>query len=161
DLVNAQVAYNLFDAVVCEVTVTAMELQRLICDLEAAIGGNALRHRAKRGRIGKLRIEACGSTPKERPRGRKLGLHVGQLELRVLEVGGALAEGLALLCPGNRRVERALGSAKRAGTGVQTPAIKPRHGALEALPFLGKPIADRNAHVLEYDGRSWLGIPAH
>src|SRR5690606_19167691 len=87
DLVNAQVAHNLFDAVVREITVTTMELQRLVCDLEASIGGNALGHCAKPGRIGKLRIEACCSTPKERPRGLKLSLHVGQLELRVLEVG--------------------------------------------------------------------------
>src|SRR5208337_1107623 len=44
----------------------------------------------------------------EDPRNRRLGLALGEPELRVLEIDQALAEGLALLDIGDRQIERAL-----------------------------------------------------
>ena len=68
DLVHAQIAHDLLDAVLAEIAVAAVELQRLVGDLEADIGGEALGHRAQHGGVGILAIERRGGAPQQRSR---------------------------------------------------------------------------------------------
>jgi hypothetical protein len=58
--VDADVAQIALDRKILEVAVAAMELQRLVADLEPGVGGEALRHRAMQGRIGVAVVEAGG-----------------------------------------------------------------------------------------------------
>src|SRR5882762_8274439 len=60
DLVDADVAQVALDGEILEVAVAAVELQRLVADLETGIGGKALGHRAMEGRVGVAVVEARG-----------------------------------------------------------------------------------------------------
>ena len=59
-------------------------------------------------RFGLAALGAGGGGVDHQPRGLDLHRHVGEHELHALEVGDRLAELLALLDVGDRRVERAL-----------------------------------------------------
>src|ERR1700721_2476549 len=77
NLMHPQVAHDLFDAVLAQVTVTAMQLQRLVGDLETDIGTEALGHRAQHRGIGVLAVERGGGAPDKGPGRLELGRHVG------------------------------------------------------------------------------------
>src|SRR5690606_28399713 len=90
-----------------------------------------------------------------------LGFHVRQHELRVLEIGDAFAELLALLHVRERAIERILRAAKRTGGDVEAPAIEPLHRVLEALALWSNTVLDRHAAIFEVHDRGRLRTPAH
>src|SRR6478736_115095 len=77
DLMHTQIAHHLLDPVLVEVTVAAVQLQRLVRDGEARVRGEPLGHRALHGGVGCLRVEGGGGIAHERPRRAQLGGHVG------------------------------------------------------------------------------------
>ena len=132
DLVHAQIAHDLLDAVFAEVAVAAMQLQRLVGDLEADVGAKTLGHRAQHGGVRILAVERCGGTPDKSPRRLQFGRHVGEAELQRLEFVEALAEGFSLLHVGQRLFQRALRAAERTGRDIDAAAVEPGHRDLEA-----------------------------
>ena len=57
NLVDAQIAHQFLDAVVMQIAVAAKQLQRIVGDLETAVGDEALGHgRPFRG-VGRLAVE--------------------------------------------------------------------------------------------------------
>ena len=64
-----------------------MELQRLVADVEAGVGGEALGHGAMQRRVGIAGVEARGGATHHQPRRLEFGRHVGELELQRLELG--------------------------------------------------------------------------
>src|SRR5580704_9046525 len=160
DLVNAQVAQIALDGKVLQVAVAAMQLQRLVDDLEPDVGRKALAHRRGLGRLGRLGVEQEGRAPDQEPRGVELGRHVGQLELRRLEVGDRLAELLALDDVARRGFEAGTGAAQRTGADIDAPAIETGHGDLEAVALRPQPVGDRHLAVFEDHRRRRLAVPA-
>src|SRR5580704_5522017 len=63
DLVDAQVAQIALDREILEVAVAAMQLQRLVGDMETGIGREALGHRAVQGRLGVAAVQARRRAP--------------------------------------------------------------------------------------------------
>ena len=88
---DAQVAHDALDLVVGEITVAAVQLQRLVGHLERRVGDETLGHGAILGRVRRLGVELARGLVQQRARGGEFGLPVGQRELGVLEIGDALA----------------------------------------------------------------------
>ena len=63
DLVDAQIAQMALDREVPEVAVAAMQLQRLVDDVEPGVGGDALGHRTVQRRLGVALVEAGRGAP--------------------------------------------------------------------------------------------------
>src|SRR3954469_14685510 len=66
NLMHAQVAHDLFDPVIGQIAVAAVELQSVVGDLEADIGGEALGHGAAHGyvRIAPV-VSRCGGVEQD------------------------------------------------------------------------------------------------
>src|SRR5262249_59920628 len=92
----------------------------------------------------------------EEPRAVHLHRHVGEHELETLKGGDRLAELLALLRVGHRRVEGCLADTHRLGTHGGARAVEGAKRDLEALPFLAQAGLHGNLAVaeMERDGRS-------
>ena len=122
--------------------------------------GEALAHGGGLRRLGRLGVEQRGRAPDHQPRRIELGRHVGQLELRRLEIGQRLAELLALDDIARRRLQAGAGAAQRAGADIDAPAIEPHHGDLEAVAFRPQPVGHRHPAILEDHRRRRLAVPA-
>ena len=96
-----------------QIAVAAVQLQRAVDDRDAGVGGEALGHRRELGLVGRVGGDLGRRDVEQLPRRLQLGLHVGEHELGVLEVGDGGAELLALLGVFDRFVEAAL--ARRRG----------------------------------------------
>ncbi|MNE14333.1 hypothetical protein D3C80_1072090 [compost metagenome] len=138
-----------------------MQLQRLIGDLEAGVGRQALGHRAPFGLFRVAGVDGPGAAQHHQAGRLQIGRHVRQLELGVLELADGLAELLAGRDVVLRRLQRQTGPAQRAGGDVQAPAVQAGHGVFEARAFLAHQIGDRHAAVVEADHGGRLGVPAH
>src|SRR5713101_1651071 len=160
DLMHPEVAQITLDGKVLQVAVAAMQLQRIVDDPEADVGGEALAHGGGLRRLGRLDVEQRGGAPDQQPRGVEVGRHVGQLELRRLEVGQRLAELLALDHVARRRLQAGARAAQRAGADIDASAVEPGHGDLEAVALRPQAVGDRHLAVLEHHRASRLAVPA-
>jgi hypothetical protein len=106
--VDAKVAPKALDRIILQVTVAAVKLQRPIHDGRAGVRCKTLRHRCEPRLVGRVGSHLRRGDVEQVARGLQLRLHVGQRELRRLEVGDRLAELLAILGVGDRLVEAAL-----------------------------------------------------
>ena len=158
---HAQITHDLFDAEFRQVAVAAVQLQRLIGNLEAGIGDKAFGHGAELCRVRILAVERGGRPPQQRARRLQPGRHIGEAELQGLELFQAFAKGAALFHVGQRLFQGDLGAAERAGRNVEPAAVKAGHGDLKTDSFLAQPVAGRYARVLEDDGARRLCVPAH
>ena len=80
----------------------------------------------------------------------RLGLALGQLELRVLEIPDRAAEGLAALHIGNRLTDRAFDHADALQADDMALLRKFLHQLHEALArFLAKQVRGRHFHIIE------------
>src|SRR5436190_14407773 len=96
DLMDPQIAHDLLDPVFRQIAVAAMQLERLISDIKADVGDEALGHGAELCRVGGLGIERARGSPKKCAGSFELGRHVGQTKLQSLEIGQHLPEGPSL-----------------------------------------------------------------
>lgn len=138
-----------------------MELERLVRDLKADIGREALCHRNEARRLGLARVEPPCGFVKKRSRRLELRRHIRQAELQSLELIDGFSESLALRRISESAIKSGLRPADRAGRNVQPAAIEPSHRNTEAFALLAKPIARGDAAILKDDLSRWLGIPAH
>ena len=163
DLVDAQVADDLLDAVLGEVAVAAVELQRLVGDLEGGVGDVALGHGAE------LASRPAPWRRARRPRGAG----------RCAATSSSVAMSASRNCsawksesfgPKARRsrhvgeglVERRLRAAERAGGDVEAPAVEARpwrSGSPRPRRRGGWPTG--HAAAVEAHGAGRLGVPAH
>src|SRR5690606_31233619 len=97
DLVNPEIANDLFDAEIGEIAVAAMQLQRIVGDLEAAVRHHTYRHGAERGRVIRLLLQRRRGPPQEGPAYFQVRGHIRKRELQRLEARERLAKGLSLL----------------------------------------------------------------
>ena len=161
DLVHAQVAHDLLDAVVVQVAVAAVQLQRLVRDAESGVGRESLRHGALHRGIRSLLVEGVRGIPHQRPRRVQLGRHVGEREDDGLLLGERLAERVALVHVAQCPVERELRAAERAGGDVDAAAVEAGHRDLEALAQDAEQSGCRHPHLVEDHLARRLGVPAH
>src|SRR5260221_8390204 len=77
NLMNAQVAYNLLDAVFRQIAVATMQLQRFIGNIEADVGDKALGHGAELCCVGSLGIKCGCGPPEEGAGGFEFSRHIG------------------------------------------------------------------------------------
>src|SRR4029453_11094951 len=97
----------------------------------------------------------------EEPRAVHLHRHVGEHELETLKGSDRLAELLALLRIGHRRVEGRLADAHRLGTHGRARAVEGAERDLEALPFLAQAVLDGNLAVVQMERDGWTAADAH
>ena len=79
----------------------------------------------------------------------RYGLHLGQLELGVLESGDAAAELLALLDVSDGLLQSALSDAQSLGSDTDTAAVQSSHSQLEALAAHAQHTILRDTAILE------------
>src|SRR5665213_645737 len=159
-LVHAQIAQIALDRIFLDVAVAAVQLQRLVDDLETGVGGEALGHGALGSGFGIVALKRTGGAMHHEPRRVELGRHVGEAELERLELGERLAELLALDEMALRRFEAGARAAERAGADVDAAAIEPHHRDLEAHAFAAQQIGSMHAAILEDHHGGRLAVPA-
>eukprot|EP01137_Pigoraptor_chileana_P021862 Opistho-2@86090 len=157
---DAQVAPETFDRIVAEIAVAAEQLERVVDDLAAIVGREPLRHRREARLVGGVRGDLCRRHIEQGARGFEVSRHVGEHELRVLEIGDRLAELLAVLGIGDRFVEAALRAAERAGTDVEASAVEPRHRKAESVALGADEVFDGDAAILEDHLGGRRSVPA-
>ena len=148
DAVHAGVGVGARDRVFQHVAVAAEELQAGVEHLVVELGQPPLAH-GRRGGVELACQEQLQAVVEEHARHRHLGLHLGQLEARVLEIGDRLAEGLALARVVDGPSQRRLHDGDGADGHQQALARQLVHQAGEAAALLAQDIGGRNAHVLE------------
>ena len=77
---HPQIADDLLQPVLGEIAVAAVQLQRLIGDVEAGVGDVALRHRAQLHLVGVVGVERSCRPPQQCSRRLQRGGHVGERE---------------------------------------------------------------------------------
>jgi tetratricopeptide (TPR) repeat protein len=161
NLVHAKIPHQLLDAVVGEIAVAAEQLQSVVGRVEPGVGGDAFGHGAEARRLERLLVERARRPPQDRARSFQRSRDVGDPKLQRLEIGDPPPERLALAHVGDRLVERRLSAADRTGADVEAPAVKSRHGDLEAVAFRADKIGGRHARALHDHLARRLGAPAH
>ena len=89
---HPQVAHQLFDPVIGQIAIAAMQLQALVDDARAGLGYKFLGHRAELGGIGMFLVQLPGRLAQEGARRLQLDLHIGQPELQRLKLVEPLRE---------------------------------------------------------------------
>ena len=89
------------------------------------------------------------------------GVHIGQLELGVLELAQATAELDALLGVLDRLVDGALGKTQSLGSNADTAAVEGLHSDLEALAFLTEQVLLGNDAILENEVAGGAAADTH
>ena len=85
NLMHAQIAHDLLEAVIGEIAVAAVHLQRLVGDIEAGVGDEALGHGAEPRRVRRFGVERRGGAPQKSAADFELGRHVGEAKLQRLK----------------------------------------------------------------------------
>ena len=88
-------------------------------------------------------------------------MHIGQLELGVLELAQATAELDALLGVLDRLVDGALGKTQSLGSNADTAAVEGLHSDLEALAFLTEQVLLGNDAILENEVAGGAAADTH
>ena len=88
-------------------------------------------------------------------------MHIGQLELGVLELAQATAELDALLGVLDRLVDGALGKTQSLGSNADTAAVEGLHSDLEALAFLTEQVLLGNNAILENEVAGGAAADTH
>ena len=125
-----------------------MELDGLGGHLHSGLGGEELGHSGIGG-VGDAVVFLVVCRAAEQTGGLHLGLEVGHLELRVLELADALAELFALLGVLDGLVHSTLGDAEGLAGDTDTATVEGLHGEAEALAQLTQLAVFRDAAVLE------------
>ncbi len=154
----AQVA---FQRILADITIAAKELQSLVADPVAHIGGKALGHGAPGALVRTAPIQLVGSLAHHQAGGGQFGGHVGQTKLHALKFADRTPELLALLDIGQCVIEGLLGGTHRTGGDIDAPAIEGLHGEPEAFPLLAQPVAGGDAHAVKGHLTGRLAVPAH
>src|SRR3954453_10917332 len=112
------------------------------------------------GGVGIALVEARGGAAQHQPGSVEFGRHVGELELKRLEIGEPLPELAPLQHVIARRLRAGARAAERAGADIETAAVEPYHRDREALALLAEPVGYRDPTILEIHHRGRLGMPA-
>src|SRR5699024_756556 len=136
DLGDLGVAHHPLDRIVAGVAVTAKELQAAAGHVAGRAGGDQLGLGGLDAVADLLAVHGVlllqGGGVDQVLGGVHTGLHLGQLELGVLELGDAAAKLLALLDVGHGLVDGAFRNAQGLGGDADAAAVQGRHGQLEA-----------------------------
>src|SRR5690606_36464527 len=103
--------------------------------LKPEVGGVTLGHGRIHGCLRIGAIEGVSGTVNHESGGLEVRRHVGNLELKGLEIGDVPAKGLALVHVIASLVERRPSCPQRAGADVDAAAVEAAHGVLEAVAF--------------------------
>ena len=89
---DPEVTDDAFQRIVAKIAVAAVQLQRLVGDVEAGVGGEALGHGAILGGPGVLVVQRVRGSAHHQPGCVQVGRHIGQPPLQPLELGQDAAE---------------------------------------------------------------------
>ena len=103
---HAQVPHNALDLIVSQIAIAAMQLQGVISDFAACVCGKAFLHSTGRSFARVAPVNHIGGAVDHEACGGQIGCHIGQLELRVLEIRYALAKLFALFGVGHCLIQR-------------------------------------------------------
>src|SRR6516164_4083180 len=159
DLMDTQITEISLDGIFLGVAVTAVQLQRLVADLETGVGRKPFCHCAMHRRFRIARVERNRRSPDHQPGGFEFRCHVCHPELKRLEFRERFPELLAnpeMRFGGFKACTRA---AQRAGADIDAPAVQCLHRDLEAVTLVSDEIANRDATIFEDDGGGRLAVP--
>src|SRR5579883_2486516 len=137
DTLHPRVQVGARNRILQHVAIATVKLNALIDDALLEIGGPPLGHGGylRRERALKQLLDAAID---EDPSDLDLGLHLGQLEARVLKTADRLAEGGALLAIVQRHLQSRLASCHCSHSNVETFPSKLAHQVVETLSLLAK-----------------------
>ena len=148
---HADIAQVPLDRILFDISVTAVQLQRVVADLKTDIGRETFCHRGVHRCIWIADIQARGRAVDHEARRLQLRRHIRQLELKGLEIRQSLTELLALQHIITREVEAFAGCPDRTGRNIDPPAIESLHRDLEPVALFANPVDHRHAAILEND----------
>ena len=158
---NAEVTHDFFDAIVREVTVTAVQLQTLVCHAAACLCDELLGHRAELRRIRRACVELPCRLTQECAGCLEFDFHLGQAELQRLELVDGFAECLAFGHVDQRRIECRLRRAQRTGRNVQATTVESCHRIAEPFAFFAQEVVGRDFDIVHLNLTGRLRFPAH
>ncbi len=158
---NTKVAQQPFDRIFANIAIPAMQLQRLVTDLEPDIGSKTFCHGTELRCIIGLVIKLPCSLVQHKARCFELGYHIRELELQRLKLIKAFAKLLADFHVIARMFHCSTGAANRTGRNIQPPAIQPLHGKFETFTLFAQTVFDRHLAIAEDNGGCRLTVPAH
>ena len=133
--------------VIPQIAVAAMQLQRLVTDIEADIGSEALSPWRNRAWLPGLLHPVRRRLSDHQPRRLQLRRHVGELELQRLELSQGLPNCLRSAYPARVPAPRA--PPDGTGADIQAPAIKAHHRDLEPVALIADKIFHRHPAIIE------------
>src|SRR6516164_11692456 len=160
DLMDTQITEISLDGIFLGVAVTAVQLQRLVADLETGVGRKPFCHCAMHRRFRIARVERNRRAPDHQPGGFEFRCHVGHAELKRLEFRQRFPELLAHPEMRLGRFETRTRAAQRASTDIDAPAVKRLHRDLEAVALVSNEVAGRDAAIFEDHRGGWLAVPS-
>ena len=158
---HPQVAHHALDFIILQIAITAMNLQRLIGNIETSIGDKAFCHCRFTGLFSLAFIKRFGRFIKHQPRRFQIGRHICQFKLNGLKLSDGLTELLAGFGIFQRHIEGTLRRAQRTGGNVQAATIQPHHGEFKALAFFANAVLNRHAAIFKNHLCGRLIVPTH
>ena len=159
-----QIAHDLLQTVLAKIAVAAVQLQRLVGDVETRVGDIPFGHRAQFDFVVVVAVQCRGRPPQHQSRRFQRGGHVGQGE----PDGGLVEQGsperLAMRDIGRGLVVGGLRAAQRAGRDVDPAAVEAVHRDAEAAALAvdaAEHRVGRHPHPVEHHLRGRLRVPAH
>src|SRR6201993_4961169 len=133
---HPQIADDLFQTILTQVAIAAVQLQGFVGDLEAGVGDIAFGHRAQLDLVGAVGVQRTGRPPQQHSRSLQPGSHVrqGKPDGGFIQQGGT--ERLPLANIGSRFVEGGQRARERAGRDVEPPARRRGPAPLSRPPPL-------------------------
>src|ERR1700731_4899791 len=162
--VHPQVADDLLQSVLSQVSVAAVQLQRAVGDVIARVGDVALGHRAQLDLVRIVVVEGCCRSPQQHSGRYQRRRHVGESEADRGLVDQAAAERLPITHVCGGLVIRGLRATQRARPTVYPPPVEPVHRNPESGSLaVGAAQHRLRGHPapLEDHLRGRLGMPAH
>src|SRR5271163_45211 len=164
DSMHPQIADDLLEAILAQIAIATVQLQRLVGDVVARVGDIALGHRAQLDLVSGVVVECIGGAPQRHSRGLEPGGHVGQGEPDGGFVEQGSAERLSLAHIGARFVEGGLRAAQRARRDVEPAAVEAVHRDAKTGAFAVGAAQHRirgYPYPLQHHLRGGLCMPAH
>ena len=161
DLMDSEVTEESLDGVILEITVTTVELKRIIDNVKALISGELLGHGAVHGVVWVLVSHAHSSVSYHKTRSLKINSHLCKLELHMLIGSQWLSKLLSLLDVSGGEIQAFSGTSEGATGNVKSSTVKAGKCNLKTLSSLSNHVFLWYSHLIHINQSRWMSVPSH
>ena len=158
---DPQIPDHLLHCVLLQISIPSQQLQRIICNIEACIGGKAFRHGCMHCSSRRLCIQCRCSLPHHPFGGLQGRCHVCKLKLRRLKLRNSTSKLFSALDVVSRHIQCKCSPSQRARCNINAPTIQSLHSNFETFSFPPNSVASRDSNAIKHHRRRRLCIPPH